>query len=243
MTINDPEALSPLLRRWEKRIHLSAADRKAIANLPWTRRSFARNAYLVREGEPPSECGLLLSGMTCRQKVTIRGARQILSFHIPGDFVDLQNCLLGEADHNVQAVNRSEVAIIPTDVLAELTSSHPAIGRAMWLDTLIDSSVLREWVVNLGRRNARSRISHLLCELSLRLQASGLTEQRTCVFQFNQQDIADATGLTDVHTNRTLHALRRDGLISLSFRSVKVLDWQGLKDEGEFSERYLHHAA
>ena len=239
----DAEALAPLLRRWEKRSKLSADDRDAIANLPWTRRSFARNAYVVREGEPPSECGLLLRGMTCRQKVTMRGARQILSFQIPGDFVDLQNCLLGEADHNVQAVTGAEVAMIPTAALAEMTNSHPAIGRAMWLDTLIDSSVLREWVVNLGRRNARSRISHLLCELSLRLQASGLSEQRTCEFQFNQQDIADATGLTDVHTNRTLHALRRDGLISLSFRSLKVLDWPGLKDEGEFSERYLHHVA
>ena len=72
---------------------------------------------------------------------------------------------------------------------------------------------------------------------------AGFTEQLSCEFQFNQQDIADATGMTDVHTNRTLHALRRDGLISLSFRSLKILDWQGLKDEGEFSERYLHHAA
>ena len=173
----EAEALSPLLRRWEKRSKLSADDRDAIANLPWTRRTFARNAYVVREGEPPSECGLLLHGVTCRQKVTLRGSRQILSFQIPGDFVDLQNCLLGEADHNVQAVNQAEVAMIPTSVLAEMTNSHPAIGRAMWLDTLIDLSVLREWVVNLGQRNARSRISHLLCELSLRLQASGFTEQ------------------------------------------------------------------
>lgn len=239
----DPEALAPLLRRWEKRSKLSDSDRDAIAAVPCTRRKFARNAYLVREGEPPRECGLLLRGLTCRQKLTLRGARQILSFHIPGDFVDLQNCLLGEADHNVQAVTEAEVAMIPADALAELIASHPAIGRAMWLDTLIDSSVLREWVVNLGRRNARSRISHLLCELSLRLQASGLSEGLDCEFPLKQQDIADATGLTDVHTNRTLHSLRRDGLISLSFRSLQVLDWQGLKDEGEFSERYLHHAA
>ena len=133
--------------------------------------------------------------------------------------------------------------MIPTAAIAELTSRHPAVGRAMWLDTLIDASVLGEWVVNVGRRNARSRIAHLLCELSLRLQASGLTEGPACELQLNQQDIADATGLTDVHTNRTLHSLRRDGLIGLSFRSMKVLDWQGLKDEGEFSQRYLHHAA
>jgi len=239
----DADALTPLFRRWDKRSALSDADRAAIAELPVTRRRFARNAYLVREGEPPRECGLLLRGMTCRQKVTARGARQILSFHIAGDFVDLQNCLLGEADHNVQAITDAEVAVIPTAAIADLTSRHPAVGRAMWLDTLIDASVLGEWVVNVGRRNARSRIAHLLCELSLRLQASGLTDGPSCELQLNQQDIADATGLTDVHTNRTLHSLRRDGLIDLSFRSLKVLDWQGLKDEGEFSQRYLHHAA
>lgn len=239
----DADALTPLFRRWEKRSELSAADREAIAALPGTRQRFARNAYLVREGEPPRECGLLLRGLTCRQKVTLRGARQILSFHIPGDFVDLQNCLLGEADHNVQAITESEVVVIPKAAIADLTRGHPTIGRAMWLDTLIDSSVIGEWVVNVGRRNARSRISHLLCELSLRLQASGLTDGPSCKLQLNQQDIADATGLTDVHTNRTLHSLRRDGLIGLSFRSITVLDWQGLRDEGEFSERYLHHAA
>lgn len=239
----DADALKPLFRRWEKRSELSSADREAIAALPVTRRQFPRNAYLVREGEPPRECALLLRGTTCRQKVTVRGARQILSFHIAGDFVDLHNCLLGEADHNVQAITGAEVAVIPKAAIADVTLHHPAVGRAMWLDTLIDSSVHREWVVNVGRRNARSRISHLLCELSLRLQASGLSESLSCELQLNQQDIADATGLTDVHTNRTLHALRRDGLIGLSFRSLKVLDWQGLRNEGEFSERYLHHAA
>jgi CRP-like cAMP-binding protein len=198
---------------------------------------------MVREGEATNECGLLLSGFAYRQKFTLRGARQIISFHIPGEFVDLQNCLLGQADHNVQALNHAEVALIPKAALSELTNSHPAIGRAMWLDTLIDSSVFREWVVNVGRRNARARIAHLLCELSLRLEASGNAEQKTCEFPLNQEHLADATGLTAVHTNRTLQSLRQQGLISLASRSLTVLDWPALKEVGEFNELYLHHAA
>lgn len=197
----------------------------------------------MREGEPARNCALLLRGFAYRQKLTPRGTRQIISFHIPGEFVDLQNCLLEIADHNVQALNPAEVALIPRPALTELIDRCPAVRRAMWLDTLIDSSVFREWVVNVGRRDAKSRIAHLLCELSLRLRKSGTVEGETNYFPLTQEHIADATGLTAVHTNRTLQSLRQDGLISLSAQSLTVLDWERLKAVGEFSERYLHHAA
>jgi CRP-like cAMP-binding protein len=186
---------------------------------------------------------LLLKGFAYRQKIVRGGSRQIISIHIPGEFVDLQNCLLGEADHNVQALNEAEIALIPRTALSELTNSHPAVGRAMWLDTLIDSSIFREWVVNVGRRDAKTRIAHLLCELALRLQTSGTSAERSCEFPLTQEQLGDATGLTAVHTNRVLQALRQKGLISLTSRTLTVLDWAGLKEVGEFSERYLHHAA
>ena len=239
----EPDILAPLIRRWERRCPLTDADRAAITALPATRRTFAREAYVVREGEATAECGLLLSGFAYRQKIVRGGSRQIISIHIPGEFVDLQNCLLGEADHNVQALSEAEVALIPKAALAELTNSHPAVGRAMWLDTLIDSSIFREWVVNVGRRDAKTRIAHLLCELALRLQASGTAKERSCEFPLTQEQLGDATGLTAVHTNRVLQSLRQAGLISLTSRTLTVLDWSALKEVGEFNELYLHHAA
>jgi CRP-like cAMP-binding protein len=124
-----------------------------------------------------------------------------------------------------------------------LFAAHPNIRRAAWLDTLIDSSVFREWVVNLGRRDARGRIAHLLCELMARLKASGLMDSDVCDFPLTQEQIADATGLTPVHTNRTLQTLRKDGLISLSSNRLTVLDWNKLADAGDFNDRYLHHAS
>jgi CRP-like cAMP-binding protein len=237
------ELLAPLIRRWERRSPLSDADRAAISGLPATRKTFGRDAYVVREGDAPRDCGLLLSGFAYRQKVVRGGSRQIISIHIPGEFVDLQNFLLAEADHNVQALNEAEVALIPKAALSELASSHPAVGRAMWLDTLIDSSVFREWVVNVGRRDARTRIAHLLCELALRLQSSGTAQEHSCEFPLTQEQLGDATGLTAVHTNRVLQSLRQEGLISLTSRTLTVLDWSALKEVGEFSERYLHHGA
>jgi len=113
----------------------------------------------------------------------------------------------------------------------------------MWIDTLIDSSIFREWVVNVGRRDAQTRVAHLLCELLLRMQAADLTREHGYVLPLTQAQLADATGLTPVHVNRVLKALREQGLISLEARSLRILDLDKLKNVGDFSELYLHHQA
>lgn len=231
-----------MLDRWGRRVSLSEDDRSAILALPCTRRTFHRDAYLVREGEPAQNCHLLLSGFAYRQKLISQGSRQIISIHIAGEFVDLQNALLDIADHNVQSLTRSEVAVIPRAALVDLIATRPTIGRAVWLDTLVDASIFREWVVNVGRRDAKARIAHLLCELMLRLRSAGDGET-VCDFPLTQEQLADATGLTAVHTNRTLQVLRKDGLIKLSDSKLTVLDWDRLAEEGDFNERYLHHTA
>jgi CRP-like cAMP-binding protein len=209
--------------------------------LPFTRKAFGKDAYIVREGERASDCTMLLKGFAQRQKLLRDGSRQIISFHIPSEFVDLQNGLLGVADHNVQSVDRCEVASIARGPLFELAESRPAIRVAMWIDTLIDASIFREWVVNVGRRDSRARIAHLLCELSLRLERIGEGElEGRFDFPLTQEQLADATGLTPVHTNRTLQSLRKDDLIQLTGRSLTVLDWSGLREVGDFDELYLH---
>lgn len=210
--------------------------------MPCTVRTFGRDAYLVREGQQATECALLLRGLAFRQKLVRDGSRQIISFHVPTEFVDLQNALLGTADHNVQSVNRTEAAMIPRSAILDLAMARPAIRIAIWTDTLIDSSIFREWVVNVGRRDSRARIAHLLCELAIRLERTGTGGDGTFDFPVTQEQLADATGLTPVHTNRTLQRLRKDGLIQLNARSLTVLDWDRLKEAGDFDELYLHHS-
>jgi CRP-like cAMP-binding protein len=236
----DVHPLGTLLRRWSKHARLSEDDRAALLALPFTRKTFGKDAYIVREGEVASECCLLLRGIAFRQKLLRDGSRQIISFHIPSEFVDLQNSLLGIADHSVQSLNRCEAALFPRIALLELSDRRPAIRMAMWIDTLIDASIFREWVVNVGRRDSRARIAHLLCELALRLERSGLGHEGAFDFPITQEQLADATGLTAVHTNRTLQSLRKDGLIQLTSRSLTVLDWEKLRDVGDFDELYLH---
>jgi CRP-like cAMP-binding protein len=236
----DAHSLTALVRRWSKHSHLSPDDRSALLALPYTRKSFGKDAYIVREGQQTNDCALLLKGFAFRQKLLRNGSRQIISIHIPTEFVDLQNALLGMADHNVQSVDHSEAAIIPRAQLMDLAASHPAIRKAMWIDTLIDASIFREWVVNVGRRNSRSRIAHLLCEFAYRLSVQGTDPPGHFELPITQEQLADATGLTAVHVNRVLKGLEADGLIDRNRRIISFPNWQRLRDVGDFNPRYLH---
>jgi CRP-like cAMP-binding protein len=238
--MSTPPGLERVLRRLESRAALDAEDRAAVMALPLTYRKLEPAAYMVREGELTETCILLLDGFAYRHKVTGDGERQILSVHMPGEFLDLQNSLLGLADHNVQTLTRCEVAVVPVTSLRALADARPTVGRAMWIDTLIDSAIFREWIVNVGRRDSISRLSHLLCEFALRLDAAGLAKDRCYELPMTQEQLADCTGLTPVHVNRVLKELGRMGLISRDKRSVRILEWDRLQHIGDFNTRYLH---
>lgn len=126
------------------------------------------------------------------------------------------------------------------EAIQEIAFSRPAIGRAMWYETLIDASIFREWTLNVGRRDARTRTAHLLCEFALRLEAVGLGERCRYELPMTQEQLADALGLTSVHTNRTLKTLTEDGLITRTHRSVQISDWPALMAVGDFDPAYLH---
>jgi DNA-binding transcriptional ArsR family regulator len=111
----------------------------------------------------------------------------------------------------------------------------------MWIDTLVDGSIFREWIANVGRRDARTRIAHLLCEFSIRLRVAGLGSEARYELPMTQEQLADATGLTSVHVNRTLKALEQDGVIERpNPRSIWVGNWRRLAEVGDFDTGYLH---
>ena len=229
------------LARWARRLGLSPDDIQPLLALPHAIQTVERDGFIVREGERPTGCALLLGGSAFRLKVVNHGARQIMAFHFPGEFVDLQNSLLSVNDHGVQAMTRCKLAVVPKKELAALLEREPGLMRAMWLDTLIEAALFREWVVNVGRRNARARLAHLLCELAVRLEEFSRGD-RNIEMPITQEQIADATGMTSVHTNRTIQGLRKEGLISLSGGRLVVHDWPALKAIGDFNELYLHRA-
>jgi CRP-like cAMP-binding protein len=233
--------LKRVVAKLSNRATLTAADRAAILDLPYMPRIYEPMAYLVREGEPPRrQCSFVMSGYAFRQKLTSQGARQIVSLQIPGDFLDLQHLFLRLADHNVQALTRLETLEIDRTALQELIAGHPNVGAAMWVDALIDASIFREWVANVGRRDARTRVAHLLCEFATRLDAAGLVTEPPFELPMTQEQIGDAVGLTSVHVNRTLKALAAEGLIERDRRQISFNDWDRLRATADFSALYLH---
>jgi CRP-like cAMP-binding protein len=235
-----PSVFAGLVRRLERRKPLAEGDRRALEELPHVLRCFAAGAHFVRDGDRPDHVSLLLSGFACRYKITGDGARQIVSFHMPGEFIDLQNGFLDVADHGVQALAEAEAAVIPRQALRDVALGHPAIGEALWVDTLIDAAIFREWMVNVGRRDSRARVAHILCELSLRMQAAGLADGHCYRLPMTQEQLADAVGLTPVHVNRVLKQLAQEGLISRDRRAIVIEDWRRMRQAGDFNDRYLH---
>jgi CRP-like cAMP-binding protein len=232
--------LQRMLDKVERRANLDDGDREALLNLPYRLVKAEPGRYLVREGASTDHSMIINSGLAYRHKFTADGSRQIVSIHIPGDFVDLEGSLLNVSDHNVQALTRCEIATVPTAAVRALVDAHPRIARALWVDTLIDGSIFREWIMNIGRRDARERLAHLFCEFARRLEVAGLGSSNGYELPMTQEQLADSTGLTAVHVNRTLKAMDAEGLIERQRRFVFIPDWEKLRDVAGFSELYLH---
>jgi CRP-like cAMP-binding protein len=236
----DPNVdLSPLVRKLESIVALTDEEREAALRLPVTLRALKPDQDIVRDQDRPSQCCLILDGFAFRYKMLPGGKRQILSFHIPGDVPDLQSLHLEVMDHSLGTLTAAKVAFIPHDVVRALIRAHPGIGDVFWRETLIDAAVFREWVTTVGRREAYGRIAHVFCELFVRMRAVGLNNGESYPMPITQAELADATGLSTVHVNRTMQELRR-GLIRTKKGSVIIQDWDGLRNAGEFDPTYLH---
>jgi CRP-like cAMP-binding protein len=232
--------LDLLIRKIRTHHPLTVEDQQRILALPFKIRTLESQSYTIREGDRPDRCAVLLSGFAFRHKLTGEGARQIMAIHIPGEALDFQNMFLEESDHNVQMLTRGVVAEIPREPLEKLVLESPNVGRAILVFTLVEASIFREWVLNIGRRDARSRIAHLLCEFAYRMNTQGLSPSGIYELPMTQEQLADATGLTPVHVNRVLQALQRDGLMERDRRIIRFVNWDAMREVADFNARYLH---
>ena len=230
---------SPLVAKLETVAPLPAADRDALAALCGDPREMDARRNIIREGDRPDHVHLMVEGWAARYKLLADGARQITAFLIPGDFCDLHITILQEMDHSIATLTKSRVAYIPRSQMDALTE-RPGLVKAFWWSTLVDEAVLRNWVVNVGRRDAREAVGHLICELYVRMKNVGLAIDHGFELPLTQEEIADALGLTPVHVNRVLQRMRSDGLISLKRGSLVILDHEQLAESSGFNPNYLH---
>lgn len=234
----DTHTVSFLTRKFNRSRVGSDLDARLLDSVPMSVRDVGRDQDLVREGDHSPHCIVLIEGFACRYRTLSDGRRQIVSFHVSGDFLDLQGYLLDRLDHGIGTLTPSKIGQIPHSAIEELLKS-PTITRWLWRETVIDGAIHREWLVNVGRRNAYQRVAHIFCELVTRLQAVGLARNGACDLPLTQGELADATGLSTVHVNRVIQELRRDGLIILRGRVFSALDWEGLKRAAEVDPHYL----
>lgn len=218
---------------------LTEEESEAILGFPGYPAQVQSNRDFVRLGERVDHTTLVVAGLIGRFGQNSEGLRQITALHIPGDMADLHSVVAPDARSALQALTVSTVLKVPHDALREVASRYPAVAEAFWRQSVLDAAVLAEWVVNVGRRNARTRMAHFLCEMAVRSGPGGTRSQFSFGLPATQQHLADILALTAVHTNRTLKALREERLLRMESRIAHVLDWDGLAEAGEFDGSYL----
>ena len=238
-----PEAIAPVNPLVAKLRHFASLDDGDVAALDAiavSAKPYPSGKTLFHEGSVADHVYLFVQGMACRYKMLPSGQRQILGFLIPGDLCDVQFLALNSPDHSVALLSDSRLVKIPNRRIYELLADRPRIKRALALAGLLEFAVLREWLLNVGQRNALAKLAHFFCEIKIRLESVGKVDNDgSFELPVNQLTLADTTGLTPVHVNRTLQRLRSDGLIRLCQRRLLILDFERLAVVAGFDGNYL----
>ncbi|MGY2991804.1 CRP-like cAMP-binding protein [Mesorhizobium sp. URHB0026] len=208
---------------------LSDAEKALLAEAMTLERHFAVGQDIVASGARPAYSTLILDGLAARYKVLESGGRQFTSLQVPGDFVDLHAFLLKTMDHGIVAMSPCHVMFADHSRLRAITEEAPHLTRLLWLDTLVDGAIHREWIVAMGRRSKTSHLAHLLCELFVRLQVVQRTNGMSFHLPLSQAELADVLGLSVVHMNRVIGALRKVGVVNWANHTVTILDWHRRK--------------
>lgn len=237
---NRRELISPFFRKVELRDTLSPEERDAILRASDDVRVVSAGHDIVREGDRPSHSTLLARGLSARFSITQDGARQITALHLDGDFVDLHSFLLKTMDHGVRALTDCVVISFPHARLRTITEQQPHLTRLLWLNTLLDAALHREWLVAKGQLSSLEHMAHLICELQVRFEVAGRADKGGFTLAMTQADLADAMGISTVHANRTLQELRSTRLLEWENGIVQIHDVAALRRLGQFDDNYLH---
>jgi len=232
-------ALAAFLKRLRLRSELGPAEGDAILNLGGRVEQRARRDDIVQRGDHTTHACLIVEGLAARYDETEAGARQYTALHISGDMCDLHSVILPKAAWNIEALNPVTILRVAHTALLAAAEAYPAIGKAFWRDTTADGGIFAKWTANLGRKPAHARMAHLICEIGTRMEHAGLGTRTDFPITVTQDQLADALGLTAVHVNRMLQALRAEGLVRTGHKRIEILNWDALAACADFQEDYL----
>lgn len=233
------DGVRAFIRKLARRDDLAADEIAAIEDLKGRVRDVPANRDVISFQAHVEHSCLVLSGRCGRYSAFRDGPRQFTEISIPGDFIDLHGLVMKQLDHGVTAFSDCRVLEIPHTQLRALTRTHPHLTRLLWLETVIDAAIHRQWLLSMGRQNGPARLARLICELYVRLETVGLARDRRMDLPMTQQQIGETLGFSPVHTNRTIQTLREKDLVAWRGQQIEILDWPGLVLLSEFDPAYL----
>ncbi len=181
-------------------------------------------ATFLRQGASSEHLYTVLDGWAFRYKTLDDGRRQILNYALPADLVGLQGTLMGEMEHSVEALTKLTLCSFPRGKIFDLYSRFPSLAYDLTWLAAREEQLIDENLVSVGRRTALERTAYLLLHLFVRAQEAGLTEGNAIQFPFTQQHLADALGMSLVHTNKTLKRLFASNAVRWKDRRFEILD-------------------
>lgn len=234
-----PPKITTLVEKLSLRDSVTPEEIEALKDVLGPQREISAGQDIVKEHAHPLHSTLLISGFSARYSTLSDGARQITEINVSGDFIDLHSLLMKQMDHGVLALTDCVIAQASHTNLIKLSERHPHLTRLLWLDTIIDAAIHRQWLVAMGRRSGLGHIAHLVCELYLRLKAAGQADEMRFELPLTQNVLGDALGLSTVHVSRLITELRNEGVVQWANGQIQILDWHRLAEIAEFDATYL----
>jgi CRP-like cAMP-binding protein len=218
---------------------MSDAEKVELEEIVGETRVIPDGGRLISRGD---ECGystMLIEGFMLRT-LESEDRRYGVSFHVPGDFVDLHCFALKRLDHNIDCVGPAKIGQVRHEAILDVMQNRPHLARLFWFSTLLDAAMHREWIMKLEQLTAPKRIAHVFVEIWRRLEMVGLGYPDGFETPLRQTDIADMCGATPIHTNRALSELRNSNLADFQRGEVRIADRQRLEEYAGFSADYLY---
>ena len=232
-------ALQQFADRLASRSILTEEERSAVLGLQGPVRDVPAHVDFVQQGEQVDHSCLVMKGLVVRFGQSSNGERQITCLYIPGDMADLPSVVSPKAAWGLAALTGTTILHVSHADLRRLAAQHPGLAEAFWRDCVADGSIFSEWVVNVGRRDALARLSHLFCEMAIRCERAGQGDRNAFALPATQTDLGNATGLTNVHINRTLRELKTRSILTTMSGKVTVHDWDKLVSTGDFNDAFM----
>ncbi len=232
-------ALQLFVNRLTSRSTLTRAEVTAVLNLTGRSKQIRGHVDLFRPGQQVDHTCLVVEGVVGRFGQSKNGLRQITCLYIAGDMADLPSVVSPNSGWGLSTLSNTTIMLVAHSDLRRVAATHPGIAEAFWRDCVADGSIFAEWVVNVGRRDAVSRVAHLFCEMAIRCEQAGLGDRHSFKLPITQSDLGDATGLTSVHVNRTLKALRHQSIVTAQSGMITVHDWARMARIGNFNAAFM----